>query len=257
MAGEDAYLIAVSRCAVVTGSVGAVLDAVESFDPSGSTVMLLHTRNHAAGSDGQTPTLRSYLVTARQACPTARNDAARAVIVPRDALESADAVATTAALDATPLVRASRAVVTSLHRDLRRDTHSRDRIEQVLVNLVVQIAREQTSTLPHLEDENPLLVRVHDLIDIHHRDPRFDVAHLAEALHFSRRQVYRIVGDGVAAMLSQRRVTTASELLRQNPDLSIAEVARRSGFTSASQLRLHMNRRWNMTPSEYRHAAVS
>ncbi|GAA1845146.1 helix-turn-helix domain-containing protein [Microbacterium koreense] len=256
MAAEDAYLIAVSRCAVLTGSVGGVLDAAQAFDPMGSTVMLLHTRNHAAGSDGQTPTLKSYLVAERHLCNSARSDAARAVVVPRDPLETAGTPVTTAALEATPLVRASRAVVTSLHRDLRRGTPSNDRVEHVLINLVVQIAREQTSTLPHIEEENPLLVRVHDLIDAHHRDARFDVAHLAEALHFSRRQVYRIVGDGVAAMLSQRRVTTASELLRQNPELSIAEVARRSGFTSASQLRLHMNRRWNMTPSEYRQAAV-
>ena len=256
MAEEDAYLIAVSRCAVIAGSVGGVLDAAQAFDPAGSTVMLLHTRNHAAGSDGQTPTLRSFLIAERHLCGSARKDAARAVVVPREALETAGAPAATTTLEPTPLVRASRAVVTSLHRDLRRGTHSSDRIEQVLVNLVIQIAREQASPLPHLEEENPLLVRVHDLIDTHHRDARFDVAHLAEALHFSRRQVYRIVGDGVAAMLSQRRVTTASELLRQNPELSIAEVARQSGFTSASQLRLHMNRRWNMTPSEYRQAAV-
>ena len=96
-------------------------------------------------------------------------------------------------------------------------------------------------------------------IEERHTDPRLDVSRLARELFTSRRQLYRLVDGGVAALLTQRRVATAEALLVSRPELSIEQVAARSGFTSSSRLRAQLHRMAGKTPTEYRrsgHAEV-
>ncbi|MEO9329105.1 helix-turn-helix domain-containing protein [Gordonia aurantiaca] len=105
--------------------------------------------------------------------------------------------------------------------------------------------------------DNALFVHeaVADLIERHHRDPSFAPNTLARLLHISRRQLYRHfedTEDSLAARIAERRLKTACELLRTRPDLSIADVARHSGFPSSPTMRNRFRAEFGCGPSEYR-----
>lgn len=98
-----------------------------------------------------------------------------------------------------------------------------------------------------------LAARLAEAIELHHADPRFDVNALARLLHVSRRQLYRHAsGGGVASMLDERRVVAACALLVSRPDLTIAEIAERSGFGMRSRMRAQFALRVGRSPAQYR-----
>lgn len=94
------------------------------------------------------------------------------------------------------------------------------------------------------------------LIDERHTDTQLDASRLASVLHVSRRQLYRHVDGGVAAMIAARRAATAERLLIERPDLDIQDVAVLSGFTDASALRAQFRRHSGVSPSEYRRSTA-
>ena len=82
-----------------------------------------------------------------------------------------------------------------------------------------------------------------------------DIAAAAETspFHFSR--MFRLAtGKAPYAYLIDRRIEEASRLLRQC-DLSLAEIARRSGFASPSQFSRMFRRVSGISPSDYRRSA--
>ena len=95
--------------------------------------------------------------------------------------------------------------------------------------------------------------KVRELIEVNHRRADFSVREIAEKLHMSRRQLYRYFNeDGVASMLAARRAYTARVYIEHHRELSIAEIAARSGFSDATRLRENFKKTFNMLPSEYR-----
>ena len=71
----------------------------------------------------------------------------------------------------------------------------------------------------------------------------------------SKRQLYRYFSDddgGIAELLARRRLDAAYELLTQQPDLTIAEVAERCGFGDAGTLRSRFRREFALSPSQLR-----
>ncbi|MEV4256965.1 helix-turn-helix domain-containing protein [Spirillospora sp. NPDC049652] len=82
------------------------------------------------------------------------------------------------------------------------------------------------------------------------------VAELARAAHMSERTLLRRFRDafGVPPLqwLLQQRVRLAQELLEAT-DLPVEEVARRTGFGSAANLRYHFVRVAGLSPQSYRH----
>lgn len=96
------------------------------------------------------------------------------------------------------------------------------------------------------------------LVDQHLADPLFDVEVLANNLKVSRRQLYRklnaLIGETPHDYITGRRLTTAAQLLLTG-ELTIAEVAYKTGFTDAANFSRSFTRRYGQSPSKYRKEA--
>jgi LacI family transcriptional regulator len=88
-------------------------------------------------------------------------------------------------------------------------------------------------------------------------DRNIGVAQVVEATNLSRRSLERRfrahLKCSVRSKLSRLRMDRACELLRES-DASIAEVAARSGYTTAEYFHRCFRHRWKMTPRHYRKA---
>jgi AraC family transcriptional regulator len=79
------------------------------------------------------------------------------------------------------------------------------------------------------------------------------VAHLS-AYHFAR-QFKAAIGLPPHQYVIMRRVERAQQLLQQDRDLSLAEVAARAGFSDQSQFSHHFRRAVGVTPRQFRRSA--
>lgn len=98
------------------------------------------------------------------------------------------------------------------------------------------------------------------IIERRHRDPAFGIADLADELHVSRRQLFRMyegADEGPAGRLLRRRLVTAREELLSIPPQDLTAVAARSGFSDAAALRAQFSRHVGLSPSAFRLAARS
>lgn len=90
---------------------------------------------------------------------------------------------------------------------------------------------------------------------LRHLDQELTVTRLAEHAHMSSRTFNRRfreeTGQSPGAWIRSRRLDLARELLESH-DLPVEEVARRSGFGTAGNLRHHLRRGLRMSPSSYR-----
>jgi len=89
----------------------------------------------------------------------------------------------------------------------------------------------------------------------HHHGWPITLADLARHLGLSsdraRHAVRESCGAGFAKLLAEERLATAAQLLRHT-DLSVAEVARRSGFGSIAHFHARFRARWRHTPAGLR-----
>jgi DNA-binding response OmpR family regulator len=89
----------------------------------------------------------------------------------------------------------------------------------------------------------------------HLADPLFDVEVLAAGLKVSRRQLYRklnaLTGETPHDYIMTRRLTTAAQLLLTG-ELTVAEVAYKTGFSDAANFSRSFNRQYGRSPSKYR-----
>jgi transcriptional regulator GlxA family with amidase domain len=90
---------------------------------------------------------------------------------------------------------------------------------------------------------------------LQHLDQVLQIGALARRARMSRRNFDRrfaaITGTAPAAWLIHQRVLRAQQLL-ETTDMTVEEVARRSGFPSAAALRTHFGRTVGVAPAEYR-----
>jgi len=90
---------------------------------------------------------------------------------------------------------------------------------------------------------------------LHHLDEELTIERLARHANMSTRTFIRRfreeTGQSPGAWVRSRRLDRARELLETH-DLSIDEVARRSGFGTGGNLRHHLRRGVGMSPSSYR-----
>ncbi|MET0812853.1 MAG: helix-turn-helix domain-containing protein [Microbacterium sp.] len=95
-------------------------------------------------------------------------------------------------------------------------------------------------------------------IEHSHRTPSFGVDHIARELYISRRQLYRAFPDsgGIASLIARRRLASAEDLLLERPELSLGDVAARSGFSTAGVMRAHFRRQYGVTPQQRRDAIL-
>lgn len=88
-------------------------------------------------------------------------------------------------------------------------------------------------------------------------DPTLDRQALCERLSLTKEQIGSAFSKGspfksVTDFINNCRLPYAAKLLIERPDLSVAEVARISGFTRADTLTTNFKRRYTLTPTQYR-----
>jgi AraC family transcriptional regulator len=92
-----------------------------------------------------------------------------------------------------------------------------------------------------------------------HLDASLTLGQMAAAAHLSAyhfaRQFKAATGAPPHQYVIARRVERAQQLLQQDRDLSVAEVAVRAGFSDQSQLSHHFKRVVGVTPRQFRRSA--
>ena len=156
-------------------------------------------------------------------------------------------------LPATPLVRSSRRLLLDLASAPAPGAPSAA-LEDWLVALMQGVVRENPSVMAGVRREGVVPQEITAMIEARHTDSTFDVAAMAQALHISRRQLYRYApeGSGLAALLAQRRIDTAISLLSEQPQLTLATTAQLAGFRDAASMRVQFLRQFGLTPRQYR-----
>ncbi|WP_298446632.1 helix-turn-helix transcriptional regulator [Gordonia sp. (in: high G+C Gram-positive bacteria)] len=128
--------------------------------------------------------------------------------------------------------------------------------EQAVLDLVISVLCETPGRGVKLTD-NPVFVReaVADLIERYYAEPDFGIEVIADALHLSRRQVYRYfedTGQSLAARIAERRLQAAVDLLETQPRMSVSTLARQSGFASEATFRSRFRAGLGYGPTEAR-----
>ncbi|WP_307082985.1 helix-turn-helix domain-containing protein [Arthrobacter agilis] len=129
---------------------------------------------------------------------------------------------------------------------------------RVLENLLVAVYGDGLGDADPRADQRWRLRRAAiDLIDESFSDPLLTPAAVAEVAGVSLRHLQRAFegsGTSIAAEISQRRTDNACMLLSApaSRELTVNEIARRSGFSSAFELRSRVRSRFGVPPSELR-----
>ncbi|GAA3634492.1 hypothetical protein GCM10022200_17170 [Microbacterium awajiense] len=241
---------------LTAGRAGEVLNVVRSARPTEPHVLILHARGKGGDPDRAQPSPHPtdfVLTDDLDAALPVSGDHIVVASMPR-ARVTTHLLAPMTPLAPTALVRASRALLSTLVRDLDEpDEPTARAAEDLVIGAVRAVIAEHPETSPPSSRRAPLALRLAALIDARHTDPDLDVDQIARELYASRRQLYRHASSsGVAGMLTERRVCTAQELLDREPDLSIAEIAHRAGFTNPARMRVQFVRTHGVTPAAYR-----
>lgn len=162
------------------------------------------------------------------------------------------------ALPSSPLLTAVSAFATSLVGTTQDSSGvARYAIERLLVEMAFGALLERHSSDHIAVVAAPLVERARSVMLARREDAGFTAAQLSQDLHVSVRQLQRAFAREMttpAIALRRMRVELAESLLR-NPHydtLSIDEIARHSGFTSALQMRRAMGAEQLPSPSALR-----
>lgn len=160
-------------------------------------------------------------------------------------------------VQSSPLARAAGAFIVTLavHAAVRGADVDVE-TELAVVDLVRGLVGRPTST-SHRPADNGVAVRdaALSLIERNFRDPSFSADDIAEALHMSRRNLYRRlaeVGTSPAAMIADHRTQRARQLLCSDRPPTIDHIAKSAGFSSPATLRRHFHARFGMSPDRFR-----
>ncbi|MEZ5111680.1 MAG: helix-turn-helix transcriptional regulator [Microbacteriaceae bacterium] len=166
----------------------------------------------------------------------------------------------TLVLPETPLTRAVGMYLTRLLFELAceppLDTPTSAALEAATLELITAV----TAQLQHHDEgfearRRKVRAAAERLIERDYSSPQCTVESIAHALHVSRRQLYRYFSDeedGIAGLISRRRLEAAYELLTREPQLTVAEVAERCGYGDAGTLRSRFRRAYNLSPTQLR-----
>lgn len=131
-------------------------------------------------------------------------------------------------------------------------------IERLLAEMTFGSLLEQESVEQSARPSS-LVERARSVMLLHREDPYFSTPQIASELHISARQLQRAfarAGMTPGDMLRRMRVELAESIL-QNPlysGLTVEEVARYAGFTSALQLRRALQAEGSPSPTDLRRA---
>lgn len=113
---------------------------------------------------------------------------------------------------------------------------------------------------PKIHTSNPadkkFMTRVMQIIERHMDDPEFGVDTLVGELYVSRTKFFTklksITGDTPSGFLLKMRLGRAALLLKEHPELSVAEISVRVGFSSPRQFSKNFKERYGVVPQRYR-----
>lgn len=115
-------------------------------------------------------------------------------------------------------------------------------------------APQRTAVSSAIGSRNPRLIAAVEFMNDHLEDP-IEMGDVADHIAISRRQLERLFRRYLSVSPAQfyldLRVTRAHALLNET-NMSVAEVAAATGFTSSSQLSQRFRKRYGKSPSAYR-----
>lgn len=115
-------------------------------------------------------------------------------------------------------------------------------------------APQRTAVSSAIGSRNPRLIAAVEFMNAHLEDP-IEMGDVADQLAISRRQLERLFRRYMSVSPAQfyldLRVTRAHALLNET-NMSVAEIAVATGFTSSSQLSQRFRKRYGKSPSAYR-----
>lgn len=163
-------------------------------------------------------------------------------------------------LDSTPLTVGFRVFAHAISRHADEGSSiSKYAIERLLAEMTFGALLEQHS-VETAQRPSSLVERARSLMLVRREDPEFTMTQLAAELHISPRQLQRAFAERESTpgeMLRRMRVELAESMLR-NPlyaGLTVDEVARYCGFTSALKLRRALRTEGAPSPTELRKLA--
>ena len=106
-----------------------------------------------------------------------------------------------------------------------------------------------------MQKENEFLARVRACVDEHLDDERYDIGQLCHDLAMSRMQLHRkltaLGAPSAALFIRAQRLARGQELLKTT-DLTVAEVAFRTGFTDPAYFTRCFREEYGQSPSDWR-----
>lgn len=152
------------------------------------------------------------------------------------------------------------------HQQKRQVQHFNDLLNEVEKLRSQSRARKNVesakSGVPDDEEESSeadnrlMLARVIELVINGLPRGEFSIEHIAEAMNMSvstfRRRMLAATGDSPKNFILAIQMEKATELLLNNPDMAIAEVAQQCGFAEAGSFSRTFRRFYGVTPSQYR-----
>ncbi len=127
-------------------------------------------------------------------------------------------------------------------------------------------ADNQVNTLPEenndaLSSNNHFIAELMTVFEQHYHLDSFDPNQMAKSLLLSRTQLYRKIAsfstESPMAMLRNFRLNKAAQLLTDNPDMSINDVANATGFKERTHFNALFVKKFHLTPSEWRKHTAS
>lgn len=116
--------------------------------------------------------------------------------------------------------------------------------------------QQDIPALPLSPLDSEFLTRLDEMVRRHLSDPDFDVNQLARVLGVSRSSLYnKLKALSMVTpneYIQNARLKAAADLLKQNPEMQITEIAYQVGFNSLRYFRHCFKASFNQTPQEYR-----
>ena len=159
-----------------------------------------------------------------------------------------------------------------LRQDLERERQRCNDLEQLVFHkqeIDDAAAKEEEHTMePAERHDNPpgtliinspdkvIMDKVNDIMSRNLDNPDFNITMFAHEMAMSRTNLFAkiksITGQTPNELLMTLRLEKGAYLLRNNPELSISEIADRTGFTSANYFSRCFNELYHVRPLNYR-----
>ncbi|GBF74098.1 AraC family transcriptional regulator [Paenibacillus sp. 598K] len=127
-------------------------------------------------------------------------------------------------------------------------------------SLKLEIMRIIEAMITRYDEKEPSTEQKLEVVDryieLHYTDPSLSVQQLADHVHLSishLSQVYKQhKGTGVLEVINARRIERVKELLRENTDMTLTQIAEKSGYSNLQTMMRVFKKLEHQTPGQYR-----